>query len=408
MRLILIITLLFILSNSSAQVVRDEYNKGKEYFKHKEYQKAKQKFGYVISHNTAYYEAYTYRARIYIALEMPDSALKDFKTSMSQKKDFLPNYYYRAQLYFSQKKYAKAEKDLNYVISNKSDFMPALLLRADIYELRGDDNLAFNDYNALIKSGSKHYKVYYRRGLYYSKQKKNTSAIKDFTKALSFKPKYAPALYALANSYQILGENNKAIEYYSQVIAVDQTYKKAYEQRAYLYYFSKQYEKGLEDDRHIVSYFRLRSDTLFIRMAKAEMAMKDYSSADRYLSKALSANSKSTEALLMRAKVAIKRDRASTALSYLQRIHRINANEYESWYLQGEIRYEAKEYEKALVSLTECIKIKKVPKAYYLRGAVYSALRDGDNACKDTKQAAELGHKQAKKDQDRVCKGKHN
>jgi len=408
MRITLLLILLFTINTLNAQVVRDEYNKGKRYFKQKEYKKAKQKFTYVINHNTGYYEAYTYRARTYIALEMADSAFLDFKTSIKQKKDFLPNYYYRAKLYFEQQEYDKSEKDLNFVIDKKDNYTPALLLRARIYEQRGDDKLAFSDYNSLINSGANYYEIYYRRGLYYSKHRQNTAAIKDFNKAISLKSTYAPAYFALANSSQILGQTTEALKYYSTAINLNESYQKAYGQRAFLYYYLKKYELGLDDDRHTVSYFKLREDTLFIRMAKAEINLNDLTSADRYLSKALSANPKSTDALLMRAEVAVKRDRASTGLSYLRRIHNIDPNNYESWYLQAQIRYDNKEFEKAVESLNACIDIYDLPKAYYLRGATYSALYDSDNACKDTRKAASLGHKQAKKDEDRVCKGERN
>ena len=401
-----IFILLFIISFSSidAQVVRDEFNKGKRYFKLKDYKKAKQKFNFVIANNTAYHEAYTYRARIYLATNMPDSALRDFKTSISKREDFIPNYYYRAKYYISIGNDYKAEKDLNTLLSYKPDFAAAILMRAIIYEKNGDEERAFQDYNSLIEKKTKNYKVYYQRGLYYSKHKNNNAAIKDFESALSLKQNYTDALFALGNSHQVLGHNAEAIKSYSKVIDIDQTYQQAYERRAYLYYKDKNYTAGLEDDRYIVSYFRLREDTLFIRMAKAELGNNNTSSADRYLTKALSANPKSIDALLLRSDVALKRDRASTALSYLQRIHRIDAKNTESWYKQGQIQMKSKQYQKAIDAYSNCVKIEPIAKAYYMRGAAYNYLRKPDEACKDTRKAASLGHRQAKRDLPRICK----
>ena len=404
MKITIIIAFLLIFVTIDAQVVRDEYNKGKRYFKQKDYKKAKQKFTYVVDNNTAYYEAYTYRARIFLKLQLPDSALMDFKKSIKIQEDFLPNYYYRAKYYIGVEEDQRAEKDLNTLLEYRSDFAPAILLRAQIYEKRGDDQLAFKDYNSLIDSKTKNYKVYYQRGLYYSKMRQNTAAIKDFEQAILLKSNFVDAIYALGLSCQILGNYDDAIIQFSKVIKLNQTHKEAYSHRAYLYYKTKDYTAGLEDDKYIVSHFKMREDTLFIRMAKAELQKENLTSADRYLTKAISANPKSINALMLRADVAVKRDRAATGISYLQRIHRIDAKNTDSWLRQADIYMQTKQYKKAVDALTKCIRIKQIGEAYYLRGAAYSFLYDNDNACKDTRKAAALGYAQAKLDLPKVCK----
>lgn len=401
---ILIFSVLILSLSLNAQVVRDEFEKGKRYFKQKEYLKAKLKFNYVIDNNTAYYEAYTYRARIYLETHQPDSALQDFATSIMKDKEAPSNYYYRAKYYYSIQEYDKAESDLNVVIEKKKGFTPAILLRAQIYEQNGKDELAFNDYDAAIKNGSKNYEIYYRRGLYFSKTNRNTAAIKDFETVIQKKSANTDAYYALAYSHQLLHQSPEAIKFYSKVIMLDETYQKAYEQRALLYYDAKEYEKALEDDKRLTSYFRMRVDSIFIRMAKAEMYLENLPSADRYLVKASSANANNEEALLLRSDIAVKRDRAATALSYLQRIHRINPDNYESWYMQAEIYYNTQMFDKAILALNECISINKYGKAFYLRGACYNALGDNDNACKDTRKSAELRYPQAIIDENKICK----
>ncbi len=402
--LLLIFSVLILTLSLNAQVIRDEFEKGKRYFKQKEYLKAKLKFNYVIDNNTAYYEAYTYRARIYLETHQPDSALADFATSIKKDKEAPANYYYRAKYYYSIKEYDKAVSDLNLVIEKKKGFTPAILLRAKIYEQNGNDELAFNDYDAAIKNGSKSYKVYYRRGLYYSRTNRNTAAIKDFEVVLKKKNTNTDAYYAMAYSYEKLDNFPEAIKLYSKVIILDETYQKAYEQRAVLYYNSKEYEKALLDDRKLTTYFKIRVDTIFIRMAKAEMILENLPAADRFLIKALSNNPKNEEALLLRSDIAIKRDRAATAISYLQRIHRINPDNYESWYVQSEIYYNTQKFDKAILALNKCIAIHKYGKAFYLRGAAYNALGDRENACKDTRKAAELRYPQAIIDEKKICR----
>ena len=400
----LIALILISVLSIDAQTVRDQFNNGKRYFNQKNYPRAKKSFTYVVNHNKAYSEAYTYRARIYMIMEMPDSALRDFNTSIDIQKDFIPNYYYRARLYYSQKEYEKAEKDLTFVIDNKPEFDPALFLRAKIYEINGYDDYAVKDYNQLIANGTKNYMVYYKRGIYLSKNRKNSAAIKDFEKTLSYKYNFVDALYALGNSHQVLGHHQKAIKYFSDAINLDNSYQKAYEKRALSYYSIKNYEKGVADDRYLNTRFKIKNDTLYIRMANAEKSMSNFIAADRYLAKATSVNPKSTDALLLRAEVAIELERESTAISYLKKIHRIDPKNDEAWFMQGEILYGAKKYSEAINAFTSCVRINNMSKAYYYRGIVYSSLRDNKNACKDIRKAADLGYLPAKRDVKSVCR----
>ena len=64
----------------------------------------------------------------------------------------------------------------------------------------------------------------------------------------------------------------------------------------------------------------------------------------------------------------------------------------------------SKQYQKAIDAFTSCVKIEPIGKAYYMRGAAYNYLNNTENACKDTRKAASLGHRQAKRDMPRICK----
>jgi len=148
----------------------------------------------------------------------------------------------------------------------------------------------------------------------------------------------------------------------------------------------------------------LRTDTIYISSAKCKIQTDNLTGADRDLMKAVSANQKNEEALMLRAEVTIKKGRSSSAVSYLQRVVRINDKNEKAWYMLGDIQFQQKRYEKAIGYLNKSIAAKKNAEAYYLRGASFYALRNKNKACADTQKAAELGHKQAKKDVSIICK----
>lgn len=403
--IITILSLIFFYTQSVySQNVEDQFQLGKRYFDAKDYTKAKNKFSFVVSKNDLYYEAYTYRARCYLELNQPDSALVDFATALKKKNDYLPAYYYRANYYFQQKNNSKAVHDLNFVIENKPNFMPAVLLRAEIYELEGKSELAFKDYSAAIANGTKNATVYYKRSLLYSAKSAHRAAVSDLNLSVKIKPKYLEAWYQKGVEHQFLGQITDAIAAYSQAIILDVEFQKAYERRAYLFYVDKNYESSILDNEQLILHFRLRNDTLYIRNAKSKMAILDWSGADRDLMKASGIDPNNEEVLLLRAKVSLAKERVSTAISYLQRATRNNPNSNEAWLMLGEIYYQQKLMDKAIDSLNESIKAEKTGEAYYLRGACYYALKDKTNACLDTQKAAEMGNVQAKNDQAIICR----
>jgi tetratricopeptide (TPR) repeat protein len=166
----------------------------------------------------------------------------------------------------------------------------------------------------------------------------------------------------------------------------------------------KDYQASITDNEYLVSHFRMRTDTIFLAIAKAKMEIDDFTGADRDLVKAISANPNNEEALILRAKISIQKDRASSAISYLQRIVRKNESNEEAWFLLGEIYFKQQIYNRAIENLDQSIKAKETAEAYYLRGACFAQLKDKNKACSDTQKAAEMGHSQAKKDVQIICR----
>ena len=387
-----------------SQNVEDFFQLGIRYFKADEFLKAKKKFTFVVSKNSMYYEAYTYRARCYIALNQPDSAEQDFNTALEKQMSYLPAHYYRADFYFHQKKLPKALKDLDYVIQQKPNFTPAILLRAEIYELQNKRELAFADYSMAIKNGTKDAKVYYRRALYYRSINQHKNALADLEKASSLQPKDAMICYQQGLEQRVLGRNTLAISSISKAISINPEMQSAYELRGDLYVEQKNYSAAIEDYDYLSSHFRVRSDTIFIKNAEAKIKTGDLVRADLDLVKSLRANPDNEKALLMRAEISVSNNKLTTALSYLQRVVRKNSNNDIAWYRIGEIYFKQEIYGRAIENLSESIKVKKTGEAYYLRGVCYAALKDKDNACADTQKAADLGHQQAIKDQTIICR----
>jgi tetratricopeptide (TPR) repeat protein len=403
--IVLLLFISVIIKSATAQNVEDYFQLGKNYFNQKEYLKAKQKFSFVVSHSDYYYEAYNYRGRTYVYLNQPDSAMADYAKAIKMKADYMPTYFFRAELFFSQKEYVKALADLDKVISQKSSFIPAILLRAQIYEIQNKGELALKDYSKAIDNGTKEASVFFRRGLYYNGKTLYRNALSDFDKALSINPKYAEAWYQKGHSLQNLNQISKAIEAYNQAILQDPEMQIAYERRAYLLAYTKNYAAAIGDYEQLISHFKLRSDTLFIRNASAKMATGDLADADRDLVKALSSNSKSELALLMRAQIAMKKEKGGgSALSYLQRLVKLNPKHSEAWMMIGQVFFNQKNYLRAIENFDESIRCKASAEAYYLRGICFSEMKEKSKACADTQKAADMGHTEAQRALNIICR----
>ncbi len=387
-----------------SQNVEDYFQLGKKYFKQGEYIKAKTKFSYVVAQNKMYYEAYTYRARCYIALNMADSALVDFDIALKRNENYLPALYYRARYYYQQKQYSKALKDLNIVINAKPNYTPAILLRADIYKRQNKIEMAFADYSVAINNGSKNPELFYNRSLYYTDKKDYRKALLDINKAIAFKNNEDIYYYQKGVILQLLARKNIAISAYSRCIVINLEYQDAYARRAFLFEEIGEYDKAIADNNFLISHFRLRTDTLFLHNANMSMLSNNWTLADRYFVKALSANPKSEEALLGRAKVYVKKGKSTTAISYLKRILRSNSKSYKAYLELGKIYFEKQNFELALKNLSNSIKIKESGEAYYYRASLYYSLKKESKACSDIRKAVKMGYRNAKKSEKIFCR----
>lgn len=393
----LIFPILFILIFQTAlsQNIEDYFQLGKTYFNKDEFVKAKNKFSYVVSKNEMYYEAYTYRARCYIALNQNDSVLIDFEMALKRKPDYLPALFYRAKFYKQQKQYSKALKDLDVVIKSKPDYIPAILERAEIYKLQNKEVLAFNDYTNAINNGTKNPEVYFWRSVYYYDNKDFNKSLADIDKAISLQNNVDRYHYQKAIILQSLGRKNLAITEYSKCISLNAEYQQAYERRAFLLQQNGDYAKAIDDNDFLIGHFHLREDSIPLNNGNMEIKLKDWTAADRYFMKATSINPKNDDALMGRAKVSIAKDKASSAVNYLKRVLRNNPKNAEAYFILGNIYYDQKNLELALENFSSSLKIEESAEVLCYRASVYYQMKEASKACYDIRKSRELGFARA-------------
>jgi ATP-dependent 26S proteasome regulatory subunit len=160
------------------------YQTGLEYFKRKDYEKAKQYFTNAILLNNVMSEAYFHRALCYYNLGDYDSALKDYNVA--------------------------AELDpKNQTIYNN---------RADCYYKKGDLQSAIKDYTKAITYDPNYTQAYYNRGIAYASSEKYDKAAEDFSKVIENEPDNADAYFLRGVCYEYMNQYDKAIEDFKRAL----------------------------------------------------------------------------------------------------------------------------------------------------------------------------------------------
>ena len=84
------------------------------------------------------------------------------------------------------------------------------------------------------------------------------------------------------------------------------------------------------------------------------------------------------------------------ALADFDKAIELNPNRFEAYFNRGNLLFDKKRYDKAIADFNRVIALKSdYAEAYYGRGYAYHFSGKKEAACKDFKQAANLGHKKA-------------
>lgn len=391
MKKIITIFLFFATMQLQAQVSH-LYDNGAALFKQGDYKGAKIIMTRVIKKSPYYFEAYTYRARAYEKLGMPDSAKIDFQNALEKKSDYLPAIYYRGELHYNLKEYEDAKADFDLILTKKPTFISAMIYRGRCLEAMGKKEEAIADYTKAINLKLKNYEVYYRRGLLYEKDHKPKSAIWDYTKAVETNKKFAEGYLHRGKMYLLREMDDEALADFGKVLELTDTIKEVYKYRGDLNFKKGNYKEAAKDYTVIISRFRVKDGDLYYRRAEAYYLDSNYSLAYKEYSRVLKVKPRYDKAVVGQAKVYIRRNKPTSALPLLRKALVFNPSNGDAYYLRGVIFFDQKKYPEALEDFNQSIKYEPRAAAYFYRGSCKFESGDKYGACLDLQEAVKLGY----------------
>ncbi len=401
---ILLILLSILIVNSFAQSTEQVYEQGRKEFKAGDYAKSVKTMSWVINKSSYYFEAYAYRARAYHALQMEDSALLDFNTSISKNPKYLVAYYYRGVYYFDLEKYEKAITDFGHILLKKPDYSKALSYRGRSYEAQGKDNLAMADYTHAIKVGTKNYDLFYRRALLYKKQNELKLAVYDLGQVVKLNPDFQQA-FSMRGVIEVQRKRyNESLMDLNRAIELDPDDQAALEARAKAYLETEQLDKALVDYNRLVIKFHTRNVDVYMQRGKLFVDQGEYSKAIRDFGRISVIDPRNDQALVEKAKVYILRDRAQQSIPMSTKAIAFNDENWEAYYTRGKANFDLDKLEAAEKDFNISIKLHPSAKAHYYRGRCRADRRDNSGACEDLKIADRMGFELAKEDLKHICK----
>lgn len=277
----------------SPNKARPHFNRGIEYFKSNQYNKAIADYDKTIQISPNFSHAYLNRALAYERLNLIDNALADYEKAIKISPNDGIAYFNRGVCYSKLNQYDKAIVDfsknieiqpthsmayfnrgkafenLNVLNNALNDYSKSIELdpnfamgyfnRGIIFSKLGDEKKAVVDFNSSININNSNENVYLARGCSYFNLKIYDKAIADFTSALNINPNNATTYSYRGNAYNNYGKWNDAINDYDKALSINPNLIKVYCDRGITYGNLEQWEKAVNDFEIAVKLDPIRS-----------------------------------------------------------------------------------------------------------------------------------------------------
>jgi tetratricopeptide (TPR) repeat protein len=223
------------------------YNRGVEYFKIKQPDKALDDYTSAIGIYPKYQEAYYDRAVVYTTLGQWDKAIADYSMTIEINPAYDSAYSNRGVLYAYLGQWDNAINDCSTAIRINPNCESAYSNRGNVYGNLKQWDKAIADYTSAIDIDPNYKEAYYNRSNAYAHLGQWDKGIADCSRALEIDPGYKEACYNLGLAYGNLGQNDMAIANFTRAIGIDMNYAEAYFGRGLAYGNLGEWEKAIED-----------------------------------------------------------------------------------------------------------------------------------------------------------------
>jgi tetratricopeptide (TPR) repeat protein len=194
------------------------------------YEKAIERFDYVIEEWPEYRLPYFLRGISQAQLQKYEEAIKDFRFLIDKLEEYnkekvLPIYLNPAELYYwigfaylKQEKLDKAEETFKKVIMENMGFYMAHYQISNICKMRGDYAGALKEVDAAIIAKPDDPIFHFSKGVCLNTMSRDWEAMQEYNNAISINPKFYKSYYALAIILESIGNKEEAAENYQNFI----------------------------------------------------------------------------------------------------------------------------------------------------------------------------------------------
>ena len=194
------------------------------------YEKAIERFDYVIEEWPEYRLPYFLRGISQAQLQKYEEAIKDFRFLIDKLEEYnkekvIPIYLNPAELYYwigfaylKQENLDKAEETFKKVIMENMGFYMAHYQISNICKMRGDYAGALKELDATIIAKPDDPIFHFSRGVCLTTMDRDWEAMQEYRKAIFLNPNYPKSYYALAIVLESIENNEGAVENYQNFI----------------------------------------------------------------------------------------------------------------------------------------------------------------------------------------------
>ena len=318
-------------------------------------------------------------AQIYVNLEKPDNALKDYAQSIKENPDESDTYKYRAQLYYEKEEYDLSDNDYKQMIRlDQGDVMGYMGLGRNA-NAQGKYTQAIEHYDYVIKLAPEYSSGYSFRGECFLRQGKYNEAATDIVKALD------------------IDNNNKAFDHLQELADSSITSiatklrvqaSKDPTEGSWPYYLGIVYEHR-DNYNKAVGYYKdaLKLDNNPIiekRISNCYEELGNYQEALKYIDMAIQTDSTDADFVRIRALINDAAGNTKESIADWDKYIVLDPESYFGYYRRGWVKDHTGDTEGALEDYTTSIELEpRYTYGYINRGVLYKLVGETQLARKD-------------------------
>ena len=406
MKYFLIICFLFYQTILFAQPAYVFFEKAEEAFNNQSWDAAIKNLDECIKKDSKHDRAHALKAEALLKQNKTDLALVELNAALllnSKNEQALLN---RSNLYYAKKDVKSAERDLSKAIELNPNNASAIYLKGKLNVELNNLAEAEKDFIKAIERKCNVSDCYFQCFILKVNHKSNSLTELEILidKAIALDKEKGVYYFHKALLLLKLNKLNEAYGAFKNADAYKYRDQALYQNRAPLLLKLNKQEECMADLNILINQFKSKNASDYIMRADLLTQKKDLVNAGKDLNKAITLDKNNPDTYLSKAKLAIAQNKMSTVMPDLNKAIEMGIKNPDAFKLRADLYFKQKKYSEAAADLTNVLKDTEDAELYYQRSKFYYELKNQKAACEDLNKAVSLGHVQAKKDINYVCK----